>query len=59
MDADLNGSMVEDAERPSEPSSLGSVETELLLRAAAALRLDGFLSADEYRAKRRRLTARR
>jgi hypothetical protein len=51
--------MVEDGERPAGSASHGVVETELLLRAVNALRLDGFLTEDEYRAKRRRLTARR
>ncbi len=44
-------------DRSAGVSWLRSIEAEVLLSAASALRAGGFLTEDEYQAKRQRLTA--
>lgn len=44
--------------QPPSPSTLRGLEVGALLQAATALHLDGLLTDDEYRAKRRRLADR-
>ncbi len=46
-------------DRPTGVSWLRTVENEVLLSAVEALRVAGFLTEDEYQAKRRRLVAAR
>lgn len=45
------------ADRPVGLSALRGIETEVLLQAVTALRLDGTLSEAEFQAKRRQLAA--
>jgi hypothetical protein len=56
---DRHATMTNDVDRSVGMASLRVVEAEVLLRAATALRLDGFLTEAEYQAKRRRLAAQR
>ena len=49
--------MMAATERSAGVSWLRSIEADVLLSAVSALRAAGFLTEDEYQAKRRRLTA--